>query len=75
MNNSLDDAFTHPHEKGIFEDDGVGIGKKKKNNGIGLFYIKSRIEMLNGSTKFENGRYRGIIFQVKIPLEKCVEVK
>ncbi|MBT1705494.1 sensor histidine kinase [Chryseosolibacter indicus] len=52
----------------IYEDDGVGFSYNPVQHGLGLDNIESRIRSVNGSLKFESGKF-GTSYNIDIPLE------
>lgn len=50
------------------EDNGIGMPKVEKKEGVGLLNIKNRVEMLKGSVHFEQGSESGTLTTIKIPL-------
>ncbi|MCB9195803.1 MAG: hypothetical protein H6598_06240 [Flavobacteriales bacterium] len=61
--------LTKRNEQVVFvvEDNGVGLNEIE-NSGIGFSSISSRVSMIHGEFKYENGVERGLISIVKIPL-------
>lgn len=52
----------------IFEDNGIGFNTKRKNLGIGLQNIKSRLDILKGTVYIDSKINRGTIVDIDIPL-------
>lgn len=50
------------------EDEGVGIGEKQRNKGIGLKSINSRVEHLGGSCDIDSQKGRGAMINIEIPI-------
>ncbi|MFZ6012503.1 MAG: sensor histidine kinase, partial [Bacteroidota bacterium] len=51
----------------VYEDDGIGFSYKPEQNGLGLDSIESRLQSINGTLKFESGKF-GISYTIDIPL-------
>ncbi len=49
-------------------DNGIGFDVKKKNNGIGIKNIKSRVQKLNGICKISSSFNNGVEINIEIPL-------
>ena len=52
----------------IIEDNGIGISKEDKPDGIGLMNISSRLDTIKGKVNFEPSPNSGTLATVKIPL-------
>jgi signal transduction histidine kinase len=52
----------------IFEDNGKGFDASTVKKGIGFSSLSSRVELLNGDIKYENGNGAGTMAIVKIPV-------
>lgn len=52
----------------IVEDNGVGFNTQKKNTGIGLQNIKSRLDIFNGILHIDSEINRGTIIDIDIPI-------
>lgn len=51
----------------IYEDDGIGFTYDPTKHGLGLDNIESRVQSVNGTVKFESGKF-GISYNIDIPL-------
>lgn len=63
--NTSDDFF-----KMIVSDDGIGMEKNKKTEGIGLKNIKGRLSIFNGTANIKTAPGKGFILEITIPLKK-----
>ncbi|MEO9572213.1 MAG: sensor histidine kinase [Polaribacter sp.] len=52
----------------IIEDNGIGFSSEKKEKGIGLLNISSRLDIVNGEVHFEPSPKSGTLVTIKIPL-------
>jgi len=52
----------------IVEDNGIGMEKGKKTNGIGLLSLKSRVSDIKGEINFEPSPISGTLVTLRIPL-------
>lgn len=52
----------------IVEDNGLGLPKESKANGIGLLNIQSRVKKLNGKIEFDSSEKRGTLINIDIPV-------
>jgi signal transduction histidine kinase len=52
----------------VIEDDGKGFDINRKSEGIGLFNIHTRLEMINGHCNIESSKGNGTMVTLKIPL-------
>ncbi len=66
--NSFDDMLNV-----MYEDDGIGFNYDPLQSGLGLDSIESRINSVNGSLKFESGKF-GICYTIDIPITTNKEV-
>jgi signal transduction histidine kinase len=66
--NSFDDVLNI-----VYEDDGVGFSYDPLQSGLGLDNIESRIHSVNGSLKFDSGKF-GISYTIDIPVTLNKEV-
>jgi signal transduction histidine kinase/ligand-binding sensor domain-containing protein len=66
--NSFDDVLNI-----MYEDDGVGFSYDPLQSGLGLDSIESRIKSLNGTLRFDSGKF-GISYTIDIPLTTNKEV-
>ena len=66
--NSFDDVLNV-----MYEDDGIGFTYDPLQSGLGLDNIESRIHSVNGTLKFESGKF-GISYTIDIPLTINKEV-
>lgn len=66
--NSFDDVLNV-----MYEDDGIGFTYDPLQSGLGLDNIESRIHSVNGTLKFESGKF-GISYTIDIPLTVNKEV-
>jgi signal transduction histidine kinase/ligand-binding sensor domain-containing protein len=53
----------------IYEDNGVGFVYDPVQSGLGLDNVESRIRSLNGTLKFDSGKF-GVSYNIDIPLSK-----
>lgn len=51
----------------IYEDDGIGFSYNPEQSGLGLDNIEARIRSINGTLKFESGKF-GISYTIDIPI-------
>ncbi|MBA6157333.1 sensor histidine kinase [Tenacibaculum sp. S7007] len=51
----------------IIEDNGIGIDIRKKEKGIGLKNISSRVKSLNGTIELDSGLNKGVTVNINIP--------
>lgn len=66
--NSFDDVLNI-----VYEDDGVGFSYDPLQSGLGLDNIESRIHSVNGTLKFDSGKF-GISYTIDIPVTLNKEV-
>jgi signal transduction histidine kinase len=66
--NSFDDILNI-----VYEDDGVGFVYDPTQSGLGLDSIESRIQSVNGSLKFDSGKF-GVSYTIDIPVTNNKEV-
>jgi signal transduction histidine kinase len=66
--NSFDDVLNI-----VYEDDGIGFSYDPLQSGLGLDNIESRIHSLNGTLKFDSGKF-GISYTIDIPITVNKEV-
>jgi signal transduction histidine kinase/ligand-binding sensor domain-containing protein len=66
--NSFDDVLNI-----VYEDDGVGFSYDPLQSGLGLDNIESRIHSVNGTLKFDSGKF-GISYSIDIPITVNKEV-
>jgi signal transduction histidine kinase len=66
--NSFDDVLNI-----VYEDDGVGFSYDPLQSGLGLDSIESRIHSVNGTLKFDSGKF-GISYTIDIPVTTNKEV-
>lgn len=66
--NSFDDVLNI-----VYEDDGVGFSYDPLKSGLGLDNIESRIHSVNGSLKFDSGKF-GVSYTIDIPININKEV-
>lgn len=52
----------------IVEDNGIGFSLSKRNKGIGLLNISSRLDMVKGNVNFEPSPKSGTLVTIKIPI-------
>lgn len=57
----------------MYEDDGIGFVYDPLQSGLGLDSIESRINSINGTLKFESGKF-GISYTIDIPINLNKEV-
>jgi len=57
----------------VYEDDGVGFSYDPLQSGLGLDNIESRINSVNGTLKFDSGKF-GISYTIDIPVTLNKEV-
>lgn len=60
--NSFDDVLNI-----LYEDDGIGFSYDPLQSGLGLDSIESRINSVNGTLKFDSGKF-GICYTIDIPI-------
>ncbi len=53
----------------IYEDNGVGFTYDPVQSGLGLDNVESRIRSLNGTLKFDSGKF-GVSYNIEIPLNE-----
>jgi signal transduction histidine kinase/ligand-binding sensor domain-containing protein len=53
----------------IYEDDGVGFTYNPEQSGLGLDNVESRVRSLNGTLKFDSGKF-GVSYNIDIPLKE-----
>jgi signal transduction histidine kinase/ligand-binding sensor domain-containing protein len=56
----------------IYEDNGVGFVYDPVQSGLGLDNVESRIRSLNGSLKFDSGKF-GVSYNIDIPLSEFIK--
>ncbi|HEY0743767.1 MAG TPA: two-component regulator propeller domain-containing protein [Chryseosolibacter sp.] len=61
--NSFDDVLNI-----LYEDDGIGFSYDPLQSGLGLDSIESRIKSLNGTLRFDSGKF-GICYTIDIPIK------
>lgn len=66
--NSFDDVLNI-----VYEDDGIGFSYDPLQSGLGLDNIESRIHSVNGTLKFDSGKF-GISYSIDIPITVNKEV-
>jgi signal transduction histidine kinase len=57
----------------VYEDDGIGFSYDPLQSGLGLDNIESRIHSVNGTLKFDSGKF-GISYSIDVPLSINKEV-
>jgi signal transduction histidine kinase len=51
----------------VYEDDGIGFTYDPVQGGLGLDNIESRVRAVNGTLKFESGKF-GVSYTIDIPI-------
>lgn len=57
----------------IFEDNGIGFDANNIHKGIGLNSLTSRVQLLNGSIKYENAAGTGTVVIIKLPVSNGID--